>query len=218
MPVAWNEDDPRDEAVLVRNLGQVLRELVQGSPLRQVPSVAMAQEWHRKIYEGIRLPVAYFAGEIRDSDPRFPELDGYEVQVGRHLGMPSSQVPSELANYEAALREAVAVLDAEIPVGRYPDGPDQLLSLLTLLAYAHGEWVRIHPFANGNGRTARLWANWCALRYSLPAFVRLKPRPEGSLYANAAAASMDGDHQRMIAVFAEMLDQYLTLRPRRSAS
>jgi Fic family protein len=218
LPVAWNEDDPRDEAVLVRNLGQVLRELVQGSPLRQVPSVAMAQEWHRKIYEGARLPVAYFAGEIRDSDPRFPELDGYEVQVGRYLGVPSAQVPFELANYEAALREAVAVLDAEIPVGRYPDDPDQLLSLLTLLAYAHGEWVRIHPFANGNGRTARLWANWCALRYNLPAFVRLKPRPEGSLYANAAAASMGGDHQSMVAVFAQMLDRYLDPRPRRSAS
>ena len=112
----------------------------------------------------------------------------------------------------------VAVLDAEIPVGRYPDDPDQLLSLLTLLAYAHGEWVRIHPFANGNGRTARLWANWCALRYNLPAFVRLKPRPEGSLYANAAAASMGGDHQRMIVVFAEMLDRYLAARPTRSAS
>ncbi len=178
----------------------------------------MAQEWHRKIYEGARLPVEYFAGEIRDSDPRFPELDGYEVQVGRHLGVPSAQVPSELAHYEAALHEAVAVLDAEIPVGRYPDDPDHLLSLLTLLAHAHGEWVRIHPFANGNGRTARLWANWCALRYSLPAFVRLKPRPEGSLYANAAAASMGGDHQRMIAVFAEMLDRYLAPRPRRSAS
>ena len=218
MPVAWNEDDPRDEAVLVRNLSQVLRELVQGSRLRQVPSVAMAQEWHRKIYEGIRLPVAYYAGEIRDSDPKFPELDGYEVQVGRHLGVPSAQVPSELANYEAALREAVAVLDNEIPIFRYPDDPDQFLSLLTLLAYAHGEWVRIHPFANGNGRTARLWANWCALRYNLPAFVRLKPRPEGNLYANAAAASMGGDHQSMIAVFAQMLDQYLSPRPRRSAS
>jgi fido (protein-threonine AMPylation protein) len=212
LPVAWNEDDPRDEAVLVRNLGQVLLQLVRDSPLRQVPSVAMAQEWHRRIYEGIRLPVSYYAGEIRDSDPRFPELDGYEVRVGRHLGVPSSQVPDQLAEYEAAIQESVTVLDLAIPVGRYPDDPAHLLSLLTLLAYAHGEWVRVHPFANGNGRTARLWANWCALRYNLPAFVRLKPRPEGNLYAKAAAASMGGDHQRMIAVFAEMLDQHLAAR------
>ena len=91
-------------------------------------------------------------------------------------------------------------------------------SVFTLLAYTHGEWVRIHPFANGNGRTARLWANWCALRYNLPAFVRLKPRPAGNLYANAAAASMSGDHQSMIAVFAEMLDRHLAARPRPSGS
>jgi hypothetical protein len=31
-------------------------------------------------------------------------------------------------------------------------------STLLLAAILHGEWVRIHPFANGNGRTARLWA------------------------------------------------------------
>lgn len=58
--------------------------------------------------------------------------------------------------------------------------------MLTLCAYAHGEWIRIHPFANGNGRTARLWANWCALRYGVPPFVKLKPRPEGDLYATAS--------------------------------
>jgi hypothetical protein len=81
----------------------------------------MAQGWHRRIYKGIRLPVSYYAGEIRDSDPRFPELDGYEVQVGRHLGVPSSQVTSQLAQHETALREAVAVLDLEIPAGRSPD-------------------------------------------------------------------------------------------------
>jgi hypothetical protein len=157
----------------------------------------------------MRLPVSYLAGEIRDSDPKFPELDGYEVQVGRHLGVPSSHVPSQLAHYEAALREAVAVLDLEIPNGFSPDDPAELLSVLTLCSYAHGEWVRIHPFANGNGRTARLWANWCALRYKLPPFVRLKPRPQGDLYARAAASSMEGDHRSMIAVFAEMLDHHL---------
>jgi Fic family protein len=81
--------------------------------------------------------------------------------------------------------------------------------LITLCAYTHGEWVRIHPFANGNGRTARLWANWCALRYGVPPFVRLKPRPEGNLYPTASALSMQGDHQAMVAVFADMLDRHL---------
>ena len=27
------------------------------------------------------------------------------------------------------------------------------------------DWIRIHPFANGNGRTARMWANAIFMRY-----------------------------------------------------
>jgi hypothetical protein len=72
----------------------------------------------------------------------------------------------------------------------------------------HGEWVRIHPFANGNGRTARLWANWAGLRYSLPPFVTIKPRP-GNPYGMAAMASMNGSHATAVAAFDQMLRGHL---------
>ena len=169
----------------------------------------MAQAWHRRIYKGVRLPVAYYAGEIRDSDSRFPELYGYEVSVGSQPGVDSRLVPQQLEDFESAVKRAVAVLDPVIPASASPADPAQLRSVLTLCAYSHGEWVRIHPFANGNGRTARLWANWCALRYGVPPFVRLKPRPESSLYTTGSALSMRGDHQAMVAVFADMLDRHL---------
>jgi hypothetical protein len=45
------------------------------------------------------------------------------------------------------------VLDSAIPAGGSPAGEAQLRSVLTLCAYTHGEWIRIYPFANGNGRT-----------------------------------------------------------------
>ena len=67
--------------------------------------------------------------------------------------------------------------------------PDQLDAVLDLCAWAHAEWVRIHPFANGNGRAARLWANFIAVRYGLPPFVRLRPRPDGG-YAEAGMKAM----------------------------
>jgi fido (protein-threonine AMPylation protein) len=209
LAIPWNEDDPRDAAVIVQNLTYVLEEIAKQAALRRAPTVAMAQEWHRRIYDGVRLPVHYYAGEVRDRDPRFPELFGYEVRVGRQRGSESSRVPQLLASFEAALVRAVAALDQVIPVNDRPADAVQLRAVLTICAYAHGEWARIHPFANGNGRTARLWANWCALRYGLPPFVRLKPRPDGSLYATAAALSMRGEHQAMIAVLADMLDRHL---------
>lgn len=151
----------------------------------------------------------YYAGEVRDSDARFPELDGYEVAVGTSPGVLAKDVPRELELFEATMMEAVRILDQAIPVHETPETTDQLDSVLTLCASAHGEWVRIHPFANGNGRTARLWANWCALRYGLPPFVRLQPRPEGNAYARAAADSMRGDHRSMLFVMALMLEKRL---------
>jgi hypothetical protein len=50
----------------------------------------MAQDWHRQIYKGVRLPVPYYAGEVRDSDSNFPELYGYEVGVGPQQGVESN--------------------------------------------------------------------------------------------------------------------------------
>lgn len=218
MPIAWNEDDPRDTALLVQNLAQVLRQVAREATRRQPPTVLMAREWHRRVYAGARLPVSYYAGEIRDSDSRFPELYGYEVSIGALPGLESRLVPAALSRFEAAMQEAAATLDPAVVVGTRPADVAQLRSVLTFCANAHGEWVRIHPFANGNGRTARIWANWCALRYSLPPFVRLKPRPEGTLYATASALSMRGDHQPMVAVFAAMLDRHFAEAGGRNSS
>ena len=144
-------------------------------------------------------------------DSRFPELYGYEVEIGGVPGLPSVSVPQALVGFQAAARAACAQLDDVIepsPAATVALGSVQLHGVLTLCAFLHGEWVRIHPFANGNGRTARLWANWAALRYGLPPFLTIKPRP-GQLYAAAGMASMRGDHRVALAVFRQMLDEYL---------
>lgn len=187
----------------------LLRRLVAEAADRVRPKLALAQEWHRKIFQGVELPVSYYAGEIRDDDRRYPELLGYEVRVGSRPGVPAREVPRELATFEKRLQRAVEILDREIPVGERPRDPGVLGSVITLCAHAHGEWARIHPFANGNGRTARLWANWCALRYGLPLFVRLRPRPGGLLYSRAAADSMRGDHRATASLFADWLQERL---------
>lgn len=209
MPVPWNEDSPAGLPVLAENLRRLLRRLVAEAPLRRPPSVAMAQEWHRQIYQGVLLPVPYYAGEVRNSDPRFPELYGYEVEVGARRGVPSASVPEELDRFERAMLSATGGLDLAVPLRTPPAATGELHSVLTLCAHAHGEWVRIHPFANGNGRTARIWANWCALRYRLPPFVRLRPRPAADRYALASADSMRGDHRAMVSVMAMLLEEHL---------
>jgi fido (protein-threonine AMPylation protein) len=208
MPIAWNEDPPGAEQQILANAAALLREIAERADRRLAPSVAMAQEWHRLLYRDVALPVSYYAGEPRDSDPDCPEPQGYEVAVGTARGTPSELVPAALSGFEASAQRAVLSLDEAIPAGRQPASGPELHGVLSLCAVLHGEWVRIHPFANGNGRTARLWANWAALRYGLPPFVTIKPRP-GNPYGLAAMASMSGNHLATVAALDQMLREHL---------
>lgn len=209
MPVPWNDDPAGWERHIEGHLNRLGNAVVAQAGLRAVPTIAMAQDWHRETYRGVPLPVPCYAGEIRDTDAEFPELIGYEVAVGTAMGAPSSEVPAALAAFEAGLQAIIARMDRAIAVGDRPGTSADLFAVLEVAAIAHGEWVRIHPFANGNGRIARLWANWVSVRYGLPFFLTLKPRPANVLYASAAAASMRGDHRPMVVTFLTLLDQHI---------
>ena len=213
MPVAWNDDPPGSSLRIEANLRFILADIRALAPRRIRPTVGMAQAWHRRTYANIVLPVPYYAGEVRDTDPAFPELIGYEVMVGSAQGVPSANVPAALVAFEAGMQAVMGQLDPRLPIARRPATAVDLRAVLLAAAIGHGEWIRIHPFANGNGRIARLWANWVAVRYGLPVFVALRPRPAGFLYAGAAAASMRGDHDPMATVFQDMLRARLTGSP-----
>ena len=137
-----------------------------------------------------------------------PGLETIEVAVGDYTGVLAPRVESELNALFDELNIALATLDAALPPGHLPNA-SELGAVLDLCAFAHAEWVRIHPFANGNGRTARLLANGLAMRYGLPPFVRLRPRPGGEAYARAGEAAMRGDWLPTVAVFQSMLAQTL---------
>jgi len=209
VPIPWNADPPGSGRRLAANLRGIALEIKHDAPERLPATTTMAQEWHRRAFAGMTLPVPYYAGEFRDTDTAFPELIGYEVEVGGVRGVPSADVPAALRTFESGMRSALAALDPVIATGAKPATVAELDAALRIAAIAHGEWSRIHPFANGNGRIARLWANWVAARYGLPLFVRLRPRPAASLYAGAAALSMRGNHGPMVAVLHEMLRSYL---------
>jgi Arm DNA-binding domain len=49
LAIAWNEGDPRDTALLVQNLSQVVRQVAEEASRRQPPTVRMAKEWHRRV-------------------------------------------------------------------------------------------------------------------------------------------------------------------------
>jgi hypothetical protein len=129
------------------------------------------------------------------------------VKIGGYRGVPAAKVAGELKRFERKLQALVKQLDRVLPAEAELDA-DELAAVIDLCAWAHSEWVRIHPFANGNGRTARLWANFLAMRYGLPPFVRLRPRPDDG-YGDAGAKAMLGDWKPTAAVFRRFLSRFL---------
>jgi hypothetical protein len=184
-----------DSARLTENLVEALRDARDAAARRRAPDAAMAKRWHALTMRGLEAPhprwVSGFRGE--------PGLEGVEVGVGARDAVPAREVAGQLERFVAKLTAAVDVLDGVIAPGTVPRSEDDLNAVLEVCGWAHAEWVRIHPFANGNGRTARLWVNYVAMRYRLPPLMRLRLRP-GAEYADAAARAMEGEWRPMVRV------------------
>jgi hypothetical protein len=195
----WDEESPQ----LRENLAHVLEEIVRASEQREAPTLEAARRWQTLVMEGLDVPDSRFVGAFRGE----LGLENIQVRVGANYGVGSVSVAEELKGFEAKLQTLVAELDALLPIGQEPDA-DQLAAIVDLCAWVHAEWVRIHPFANGNGRTARLWANSVAMRYGLPPFIRLCPRPNAG-YRDSDAKAMQGEWKPTAIVFRRLLDDFL---------
>ena len=70
-------------------------------------------------------------------------------------------------------------------------------------ALFHARLVSIHPFADGNGRTARLASNLLLLRDRYP-FAIIQPTPEArALYFKALHEFNEEEREPIVAIFAE---------------
>ena len=196
----WDEDSPQ----LRHNLAQVLKGILSAAEKREKPTLETARAWHTVLMRGLNVPNPRAVGAFRGE----PGLENIQARVGSNYGVNSVGVAAELKRFEAKLQELVAELDARAPLGRELDA-DHLAAIVDLCAWAHAVWVRIHPFANGNGRIARLWANYLAVRYGLPPFVRLRPRPNAG-YEKAAVQAMHRNWKPTAIVFRRLLDDFLS--------
>lgn len=195
----WDEDSDQ----LRDNLRKVLYQARGEARQRLRPTVEQARDWQRGIMQGLDVPRADYRGSFRGE----PGLEGCEVLVGDRRGVAAVHVAEELARFEEKLQRTVEALDQLIESSEQLSA-DEVAAVIDLCAWAHAEWLRIHPFANGNGRTARMWANCIAMRYGLPPFVRLRPRPDGG-YGASAALAMDGDWQSTVPAFRSMYREAL---------
>ena len=190
----WDDDSEQ----LRVNLHRVLSGVRQDSRQRVPLTVEAARTWQSDIMHRLTSPEPRYVGRFRES----PDLRDARFSIGEYRGVPSDRVANELKTFEAKLQRAVEALDGLIKPAQDMSS-DELAAVINLCAWVHSEWVRIHPFANGNGRTARLWADAIAMRYDLPPFVRLRPRPDDG-YGAASAAAMVGRWQPTSQLFRHM--------------
>ena len=101
-------------------------------------SVGLLQDLHRRAFGHLY----DWAGQWRTQVPN----------VGAYLPPPGNRVPQLLYEFIDELRHRQTQL-SDVP---------SVEDVAALLAYAHHRLVAIHPFVNGNGRTARLFTNLLA--------------------------------------------------------
>lgn len=194
----WDENSPE----LIENLKRTLRRIRQDARNRSLPTLQAARQWHLETMRGLAVPDEKFVGAFRGERG----LERAQIRIGNHFGVPAAEVAAALEHFEQTLQRVVQRLDELIPAGSELNR-DRTKAILEVCAWAHAEWVRIHPFANGNGRTARLWVNNIAMRYGLPPFMPPRPRP-GAGYAIACEEAMRGEWALTNAVLHELLADF----------
>jgi hypothetical protein len=193
-PYPWDDTDPTVRSLIADNFVVVQRDMLASARRRDPFSLDLAREWHTRSLKGVSLGEPGIGGKFRGEGAQGGRLRTYRVTVPPFEGVPPQDVAQALNDFAGDLGPLIETLDDKWPPSELVDQEGQL-AVVDACVRAHGEWVRIHPFPDSNGTTARLWANWIAVRYGLPAFVRVKPRPDASSgYWTAGEMSMRGNH------------------------
>lgn len=152
----WDYEDFPSHCIREQRCAQVLIDLDRGV-LTANQHACDSRPVHFSMFKGMTLPgEEYFVGNYRGAN--FPGLLNYYVGVGQdcRVGVAPSDVSDELARFEVLVERAVNLV---LPLQGSREPKDVVVVVgvaCTLLV----EFLRIHPYANGNGHMGRfiVWA------------------------------------------------------------
>jgi len=150
----------------------------------------------------VRLAETRVAGGYRGEGDPESRLARSQSWVGYAIVEFPENVPGRVEQTFTALADSLDAFDVRLGAGE--TAFDVYGAVIELCAWLHGEWVRIHPFVDHNGSTARLLTITVGLLYGIPLDLPGKPRtalPDAGMvldYDAAAANQMFGNDQNMV--------------------
>ncbi|MGI8857661.1 MAG: Fic family protein [Thermomicrobiales bacterium] len=186
--VAWSdalEKTPAAIALTIEGAARVDLWLRQFATIRPL-TLPLLEGFHRTIFEEV---FPDLAGRLRGEAPRYiPQNVEFGVRDDGK-GIPGTRYEHVVQSCEGLFRRVpslVTRMDAIMPTEprNFP------LSVLRVAAYVHCEIIKIHPFMNGNGRSARMCVNYFAYRYGFQPLSYERPS-EGSGYIDAITAYLN---------------------------
>jgi hypothetical protein len=154
----WDYEKHPDQACVADRCGQLLIGLRRGENVDHVARLCDSRPQHEHLFTGLTpnectYPAGHYRGEA------FPCLREYNVGVGsdNRVGTAAVHVAADLGLLSEQIRGVLASLDAahKIP-NAVISQEDKLLYVTEFAALVLVEFLRIHPYANGNGHIGRL--------------------------------------------------------------
>ena len=198
-----NEEEPLDKlGSIVTGAAAIYEFILRQNQKKYLLNHGHLKTWHDQLFRGV-VPLRYYAGNYRSADKRHPCLN-VDIAVAGIPGSPFQEVPSRMAQFSETLETATIETDKFVQAQESPEL--RLKAAAQLATIAAGNIIRIHPFLNGNGRIARLTANFFFHRYGfrMPFYVS---RPSvWTEYGTACKAAMEhGDFGPLFKYFIALL-------------
>jgi len=160
---------------------------------------------HKEIFKDVRPNIA---GELRRED--------LSITHSRHRPMHYSHVPAAMIETDKEFKEILGGLKLVPKMairGNIKIKNKELKMIQKIVkaaAWIHHKITHIHPFAEGNGRTARLMANLILERYNLIGISVKMERENKNRYLQALSQIDEaGDYKPLISlIFEGMTDRY----------
>jgi fido (protein-threonine AMPylation protein) len=169
-----------------------------GNASSRMLDLGLIEKFHREVFGDV---FPEFAGRLRGPAPRYLPVN---VHFGKFRGEAYEEVPTacgSLFDRVLILLRQLDDLQESLDRNEFDD------EVLKVAAYVHCEFVRIHPFRNGNGRIARMCINYFAGRCGMLAVSFDWPQGE---YLEANRAWLE---RRRIEPFVDLLRPLWRRRP-----